>query len=86
MSASFMTLLSPADGCTFMLQEFDAYIQDALLNPVYTPQQRRQLLVDWEQVRLFTCAVVQNATAAMHQKLYTLIADLRAYPTEALNW
>lgn len=30
-------------------QEFDAYIQDALLNPKHSPQQRRQLLLDWEQ-------------------------------------
>ncbi|KAA6425496.1 MAG: aromatic ring-opening dioxygenase catalytic subunit [Trebouxia sp. A1-2] len=30
-------------------QEFDAYIQDALLNPEHSPQQRRQLLLDWEQ-------------------------------------
>ena len=36
------------------IQEFDAYIQDALVNPKYTCQKRRQLLVDWEQVRLHT--------------------------------
>ena len=33
------------------MQEFDAYIQDALLNPAHSPEQRRQLLVDWEKVR-----------------------------------
>jgi len=35
-----------------LLQEFDAYIQDAILNPKHSPQQRRQLLLDWEQVGL----------------------------------
>lgn len=35
--------------CNSALQEFDAYIQDALVNPDYTPSQRRQLLINWEQ-------------------------------------
>ena len=35
----------------FVLQEFDAYIQDAMMNPEHSVQKRRQLLVDWEQVR-----------------------------------
>lgn len=30
-------------------KEFDAYIQDAMLNPEHSVAQRRQLLVDWEQ-------------------------------------
>lgn len=38
--------------CNSALQEFDAYIQDALVNPDYTPSQRRQLLIDWEQASL----------------------------------
>ena len=36
------------------LQEFDAYIQDALLNPKYSPQERRQLLIHWEKVTLYS--------------------------------
>lgn len=35
--------------CTATVQEFDAYIQDAMVNPKYTPQERRQLLLNWEQ-------------------------------------
>ena len=38
-------------GC-LGLQEFDAYIQNALINPEHSPQQRRQLLAHWEEVRL----------------------------------
>ncbi|KAL3158873.1 hypothetical protein ABBQ32_011589 [Trebouxia sp. C0010 RCD-2024] len=36
-------------GANIASQEFDAYIQDALVNPDYTPSQRRQLLINWEQ-------------------------------------
>lgn len=38
----------------WIVQEFDVYLQDAMVNPNYTPQERRQLLVDWEQVNLHT--------------------------------
>ena len=37
-----------------VLQEFDAYIQDAMLNPEHSVEQRRQLLVDWEQVSMLS--------------------------------
>lgn len=31
------------------LQEFDAYMQDVLTNAAHSPEQRQQLLADWEK-------------------------------------
>lgn len=35
--------------CAADLQEFDAYLQDAVANPGHTAQHRHQLLADWEK-------------------------------------